>query len=74
MPAFLTPLMLFLLSPPALAAVKDVEGAAESPPPETVDIIWVILFMVVFVGMIVGFFVYLWYRERQRKAAEEGKD
>jgi hypothetical protein len=46
------------------------ERAADSAPPETVSVIYVVLFGLIFVGMIAGFFVYLWWGERNQKAAK----
>ena len=60
-------LVLFLLSLPALAA--DLEDAAASAPVETVDMVYVVLFIILFVGTIAGFILYfLWQddgKERQ---------
>ena len=44
------------------------ERAADSAPPETVPLIYVALFALVFFGMIGGFFAYMWWRERDAKA------
>ena len=44
------------------------ERTADSAPPETVSVIYVALFGVVFVGMIAGFFFYLWWGERKQKS------
>lgn len=52
----------------AAAAAFAQDEAASSAPPETVSIIYVALFGLVFIGMIVGFFVYLFWRERDVKA------
>jgi heme/copper-type cytochrome/quinol oxidase subunit 2 len=57
-----------LLSLLAAAAAYAQDEAASSAPPETVSIIYVALFGLVFIGMIVGFFVYLFWRERDVKA------
>lgn len=57
--------MLFLVSSPLFAAAKEMEAA--TPPSETVDLVWVIVFGVIFIGMIVAFFVYLWHTEKNRK-------
>ena len=65
MSKFLSAVMLFLISSPLFAAAKEMEAA--TAPSETVDIVWVIAFGVVFVGMIVAFFVYLWHTEKNRK-------
>ena len=65
---FLSAITLFLMSSPLLAAAKEMEAA--TAPSDTVDMIWVILFAVVFLGSIIGFFVYLWHIERNRKREE----
>jgi formate-dependent nitrite reductase membrane component NrfD len=57
---------LFLMSSPLFAAAKEMEAAA--PPSEPVDMVWVVVFGVIFVGMIIAFFAYLWYTEKNRKA------
>lgn len=62
----LSALTLFLMSSPLFAAAKEM--GADIPPSETVDVMWVVVFGVIFVGMIVAFFVYLWYTEKNRKA------
>jgi hypothetical protein len=46
------------------------EGAS-IPPAETVSVVWVALFGILFMGMIVGFFVYLWWKERHRKDGDQ---
>ena len=56
---------LFLLSSPLLAATNEMDAA--TAPSETVDMIWFIIFGVGFVAMIVGFFIYLWWNERNKK-------
>lgn len=65
---FLNAITLFLMSSSLLAAAKEMDAA--TAPSETVGMIWVILFIVLFVGSIVGFFVYLWHTERNRKREE----
>ncbi len=65
---FLSAITLFLMFSSLLAAAKEMEAA--TAPSETVDIIWVIVFAVVFLGSIIGFFVYLWHTERNRKREE----
>jgi protein-S-isoprenylcysteine O-methyltransferase Ste14 len=62
----LSAVTLFLMSSSLFAAAKEM--GAEIPPSETVDMVWVIVFGVVFVGMIIGFFIYLWHTEKSRKA------
>lgn len=54
-----------LLMMPAIAAAQ--EEAAHAPS-ETVSMVYVVLFGVIFVGMIAGFFIYLWWNEKQKKA------
>ena len=54
----------FLLA--ASAYAQDEKGAA-IPPSDTVSLTWVIVFLVIFIGSIVGFFVYMWWSERKNK-------
>ncbi len=63
----LIPFAFSLLSSAAIAATKEID---QNAPVETVDMIYVVLFGVVFIGMIVGFFIYLWMND---KKAEEKK-
>jgi len=65
MSKFLSAIALFLMSSSLLAAAKEMEAA--TAPAETVGMIWVILFVVLFLGSIIGFFVYLWHTEKNRK-------
>jgi hypothetical protein len=53
------------MSSPLLAATKEMEAA--TAPAETVDVIWVIVFGVIFIGSIIGFFIYLWHNEKSDK-------
>jgi preprotein translocase subunit SecY len=53
---------------PAWAAVAA-EGVATQAPVETVDTIWVVVFGLVFFGLIGGFFFLLWLGEKKKKAA-----
>lgn len=62
MSKFLSAIALFLMSSPLFAAAKEMEAA--SAPAETVDVMWVVVFGIVFLGSIVGFFIYLWVREK----------
>lgn len=62
----LSAVSLFLVSCWAFAATKEIEGA--SAPVETVDTIYVVLFVVVFIAMIVGFFVYLFMNDKGEKS------
>ena len=62
---FLSAVTLFLISSPLFAAAKEMDAA--NAPAETVSMIWVIVFLVIFIGSIVGFFWYLWWNERKGK-------
>lgn len=55
----------------ACAAYAQEGGASDVPPAEPVAMVWVILFGVLFMGMIVGFFVYLWWKERHRPDGDQ---
>jgi len=68
MSKFLSAVTLFLMFSPLFAATKEME-AANAPAP-TVDVIWVIVFGVIFIGSIIGFFWYLWWNERKQKPKE----
>ena len=58
-------LSLFLVPFLAYAAVQE-EAAPPPSPPDTSP--WaMIIFVLFFVGMIVGFFAYMWLKERNRK-------
>jgi len=61
-------ILMYLLSSPLLAVVME-EGAA-SAPAETVSLVWVAVFAVIFFGMIAYFFWYLWYCEKKRTTDE----
>jgi hypothetical protein len=65
MKKILSAITLFLMSCWAFAATKEMEGA--SAPVDTVDMIYVVIFIVVFVGSIIGFFIYLWMNEKKQK-------
>ena len=68
MSKFLSAVALFLMSSPLFAATKEMEAA--TAPAETVGMIWVIVFVVIFIGSIIGFFIYLWHTEKKRKPDE----
>lgn len=55
------------MSSPLFAATKEMDPNA---PSETVSVVWVIVFGVIFLGSIVGFFIYLWHTEKSRKPKE----
>jgi len=66
---WLSGIVLLLLSAPLLAAVSQGEEGG-GPPSEPVDVIWVVVFAVIFFGMIGYFFWYLWQNERKRTPEE----
>lgn len=64
---FLSAIILYALSSPVLlAAMKDME--APSAPAETVDMVYVVIFGIIFIGAIIGFFVYLFWTDRNPKS------
>ncbi|MGH8661353.1 MAG: hypothetical protein ACREUB_06275 [Burkholderiales bacterium] len=64
MSKFLSAVALFLTASPLFAALKEMDPTA---PAETVDVIWVVVFVVIFIGSIVGFFIYLWLSGKSGK-------
>ena len=62
-------LLFFLLQFPLLLAAQEREAAAA--PVETVSMTYVVIFGVVFVGMIVGFFVYLFMNDKGEEAPKK---
>jgi hypothetical protein len=66
MKQFLSALTLMLVSGLAWAATREIEGA--TAPAETVDVIYVVIFVIGFVASIVGFFVYLYWNDRKHKS------
>jgi hypothetical protein len=52
--------------PVLLACSVYAQEEIGGPPPEGVPLIYVVLFVGGFTAMIVGFFVYLWWKERKR--------
>jgi hypothetical protein len=62
---------LFLMTCCALAA--SMEDAANAPLQEGVPVVYVALFLILFVGSIVGFFIYMWYLENKKKAKRDEK-
>ena len=65
MSKFLSAVALFLMSSPLFAAMREMEAA--NAPAETVDVVWVIVFGVIFIGSILGFFIYLWHTDKKGK-------
>lgn len=62
MQKFLSSAVFFLMSLPVLAATQEMDKA--NAPAETVDVVYVVIFGIIFVGMIVGFFVYLYMSDK----------
>lgn len=60
----------FLMSCWAFAATKEMEGGVDAPA-EMVDVLWVVVFVVLFFGMIAAFFVWFWLVERKKKKSGE---
>lgn len=54
---YLSSAILFLLSLPVLAATG--ESTAADAPVETVSMVYVVIFGIVFVGLVAGFFAYM---------------
>jgi heme/copper-type cytochrome/quinol oxidase subunit 2 len=50
------------------AWAASMEDAANAPPAEGVSVVYVALFLVLFVGGIIGFLIYMWWLDRQKKA------
>jgi|RhiMethySRZTD1v2_1073278.scaffolds.fasta_scaffold1005276_2 hypothetical protein len=63
---FLSAVPLFLMASQVLAAAG--EDAANAPPQEPVSMIYVVLFLIAFFGMIIGFLGYMWWADKQKKA------
>ena len=68
MSKLLSAVTLFLMSSPLFAALREMDAA--NAPAETVDVVWVIVFGVIFIGSIVGFFIYLWHNEKNRNSKD----
>jgi hypothetical protein len=67
MRTFLAAIPLFLASFLASAAIREAEQAA-SAPVELVDMVYVVLFVLAFVGMIGCFFFYMWWNHKKGKS------
>lgn len=64
MTTFLSGIFLSFMS--FLAYAQDNGGPANAPV-ETVGMVWVVLFLVIFFGTIVGFFWFMWWNEKKRQ-------
>jgi len=63
MKKFLSSAVFFLMSLPVLAATQEMDKA--NAPADTVDTVYVVIFGVIFIGMIIGFFVYLFMSDKE---------
>jgi hypothetical protein len=61
-------IVFWLMSSAAFGAAKEMDASA---PVETVSMIYVVIFGIIFVGMIAGFFIYLFMTDK--KVPEENK-
>jgi len=66
MQKFLSSAVFFLMSLPVLAATQEMDKV--NAPGETVDMVYVVIFGIIFIGMIVGFFVYLFMSDKEAKS------
>ena len=60
-----TAVLLYLASGVTLAA--NLDDAANVPPVDTVSMVYVVLFAILFFGLIIGFFAWMWWNEKHRK-------
>ncbi len=65
MQKLLSTVVFFLTSFPVLAATEGMSKA--DAPSATVDMVYVVIFGIIFIGMIVGFFAYLWWSDKDKK-------
>lgn len=65
MQKLLLSVVFYLMSLPVLAATEEMSSA--DAPVETVGMVYVVIFGVLFVGSIVGFFIYLYVNEKKSK-------
>ena len=65
MQKILSSIIFFLMSLPALAATEEMSKA--DAPPETVGTIYIVIFGIIFVGSIIGFFIYLFMSDKNEK-------
>ena len=70
MQKLLTTIIFFLMSLPVLAATKEMEGGTPAPV-ETVGMVYIVIFGVIFIGMIIGFFAYLFMSDKDKKPEQK---
>lgn len=68
---FLSAVALFLMSSPLFAAMKEMDAA--NAPAETVSVVWVVVFVVLFVVSCVGFFAFIWLKDDKNQQAGSDK-
>jgi len=71
MSKFLSAIALFLMSGPLFAAMKEMDAA--NAPSETVSVVWVAVFVVIFIVSCVGFFAYIWLKDGKSEQAGSDK-
>ena len=71
MSRFLSAVALLLMSGPLFAAMKEMDAA--NAPAETVSVVWVIVFVVLFIVSCVGFFAYIWLKDGTSEQAASDK-
>jgi hypothetical protein len=64
----LVAISLFLTSFSASAAIREAEETVTSAPAELVDMVYVVLFLIAFFGMIGWFFFYMWRNHKNGKS------
>ena len=71
MSRILSAVALFLMTHPLFAAMREMEAA--NAPAETVSVVWVVAFVVLFVVSCVGFFAYIWLKSDKSEQAGSDK-
>jgi len=66
MQKILSSILFFLTSLPVLAATEEMSKA--DAPAETVGMVYVVIFGVIFLGSIIGFFIYLFMHDKGEKS------
>ncbi len=66
MQKLLSTVVFFLMSLPVLAATEGMSKA--DAPSETVGMVYVVIFGVIFIGSIIGFFIYLFMSDKKDKS------
>ena len=69
MQKFMSSAVFFLMSLPVLAATQEMDKA--NAPAETVDMVYVVIFGIIFIGSIVGFFIYLFMNDKKEDKSDK---